>query len=53
MSKTKCQFSKEQVNGGNGKVWKKPVEKKSSKLTKKKKYKWHKLIGMTLLLLKL
>jgi hypothetical protein len=42
MFKIKCRFSKEQVNGGNGKAWKKPVGKKNNKSTKKKKYKWHK-----------
>jgi hypothetical protein len=41
----KCLFSKEPVNDGNGKAWKKLAAKKNNKLMKKKKYKWHRLIG--------
>ena len=48
MFKIKCLFLKEPVNGGNGKVWKKLAAKKNNKLMKKKKYKWHRLIGTIL-----
>jgi hypothetical protein len=41
-------YSKELQRGGNGKAWKKLVEKKNNRLMKKKEFKWLKLIGMIL-----